>query len=217
MLREPLNKSRRARWRLCGRLRLGMRERGLIVPNKRAQTCRRPCKGPSHPGLAGEAVSRTRRDSAVATATVTRRGAHDLRLLRLKRAPHRLVQRFLRQALNHSPRSTPRSQNRPIVWCEPDDGHRRSGRGAPRGRCGCSVAGHDGCRMAPALAGDGMRFGALVSNNRTPLAGTTMPLPARIPSSPWRAIPGFHRFPGQPARWPGPTAVGLGRSAARAA
>jgi len=51
-------------------------------------------------GFAGEAASRTLRHSAVATATVTRVAPHDLRLLRLKRAPRRLVQRFPRRDLS---------------------------------------------------------------------------------------------------------------------
>jgi len=45
--KEPLNKSTRARRRLCGSLRLGLGERGLVIPNERAQTRRRPRKGPS--------------------------------------------------------------------------------------------------------------------------------------------------------------------------
>src|SRR5690606_28961986 len=93
-VREPLNKSTRARRRLCGRLRLSLGERGLVIPNERAQTRRRPRKGPSRQGFAGEAASRALRHSAVAKATVTRVAPHDLRLLLLKRAPRRLVQRF---------------------------------------------------------------------------------------------------------------------------
>jgi len=92
--REPLNKSARARRSLCGITRRGFDERGLVIPNKRVETRWVARKGPSRQGFAGEAASRTRRDSAVATATVTRHGTHDLRLLRLKRAPRRLVQRF---------------------------------------------------------------------------------------------------------------------------
>ena len=96
MPREPLNKSARARRSLCGITRRGFDERGLVIPNKRVETHRVARKGPSRQGFAGEAASRARRDSAVATATVTRHGTHDLRLLRLKRAPRRLVQRFPR-------------------------------------------------------------------------------------------------------------------------
>jgi len=100
MVREPLNKSARARRSLCGITRRGFDERGLVIPNKRVETRWVARKGPSRQAIvtgpgAGEAASRTRRDSAVATATVTRHGTHDLRLLRLKRAPRRLVQRFL--------------------------------------------------------------------------------------------------------------------------
>ena len=95
--REPLNNSARARRRLCGRLRLGLGERGLVIPNERAQTRRRPRRGPSRMGFAGKAASRALRPSAVATATVTRVAPHDLRLLRQKRAPCRVIQRFPRQ------------------------------------------------------------------------------------------------------------------------
>ena len=116
-VREPLNNSARARQRrrerkgglpagqralewsrcacLCGRLRLGLGERGLVIPNERAQTRRRPRKGPSRMGLAGEAASRSLRHSAVATATVTRVAPTDLRPLRPKRAPRRVIQRLL--------------------------------------------------------------------------------------------------------------------------
>jgi len=51
-------------------------------------------RGPSHQGFAGKAASRALRPSAVATATVTRVAPHDLRLFRLKRAPHRVIQRL---------------------------------------------------------------------------------------------------------------------------
>ncbi len=98
-LREPLNNSARARRRLCGWLRLGLGKRDLVVPNKRVQTSRRPRKGPSRKGFAGKAASRASRPSAVAMATVTRLAPHDLRLFRLKRAPRRVVQRFLSQLL----------------------------------------------------------------------------------------------------------------------
>ena len=89
--REPLNNSARARRRLCGRLRFGLGERGLVIPNKRAQTRRRPRKGPSRMGFAGEAASRSLRHSAVAMATVTRAAPTDLRPLRPKRAPRRVI------------------------------------------------------------------------------------------------------------------------------
>ena len=94
--REPLSNSARSRRCLCGRLRLGLGERGLVTPNKRVQTRRRPRKGPSRRGFAGKAASRALRASAVAMATVTRVASHDLRLFRLKRAPRRVVQRFPR-------------------------------------------------------------------------------------------------------------------------
>ena len=61
-------------------------------------------RGPSRHAIvmtsAGEAATRTPSDSTVATATVTRNGTHDLRLLRPTcstiRAPRRRVQRFLK-------------------------------------------------------------------------------------------------------------------------
>ncbi len=92
--REPLNSSARARRCLCGGLRLGLGERSLVVPNKRAQTRRRPRRGPSRMGFAGKTASRALLTSAVATATVARFAPHDLRLFRLKRAPRRVIQRF---------------------------------------------------------------------------------------------------------------------------
>jgi hypothetical protein len=46
-LREPLNNSAQARRSLCGRFRVGLGERGLVIPNERVQTSRRPRKGPS--------------------------------------------------------------------------------------------------------------------------------------------------------------------------
>ena len=58
ILKEPLNNPAWARRRLCGRLRLGLGERGLVVPNERAQTRRRPRKGAVPKGFAGKAASR---------------------------------------------------------------------------------------------------------------------------------------------------------------
>ena len=78
--KEPLIEYPRARRRLCGRLRLGLGECGLVVPNKRAKTSWRPRKDPSRQGFAGKAASRAVRPSAVAMATVTRLAPHDLRL-----------------------------------------------------------------------------------------------------------------------------------------
>ena len=95
VFKEPLNNSARARRRLCGRLRIGLGERGLVVPNKRVQTRQSARKGPSRKGFAGKAASRALRPSAVAMATVTRFAPHDLRLFRLKRAPRRVVQGLL--------------------------------------------------------------------------------------------------------------------------
>jgi hypothetical protein len=51
---------------LCGMLRRGSGERGLVNPNKRAGTGRSARKGPSHPGFAAKAASRTFLASAVA-------------------------------------------------------------------------------------------------------------------------------------------------------
>ena len=76
--------------------RCGFGERGLVIPNERAETQRVARKGPSHKGFAGKVASRPLRPSAVATATVTRVAPIDLRLFRLKRAPHRVIQRLLR-------------------------------------------------------------------------------------------------------------------------
>src|SRR6056297_4024063 len=91
-IREPLNNSARARRCLCGISRCGFGERGLVIPNKRAETRRMARKGPAHPGFAGKAASRALPPSAVATATVTRAAPRDLRLFRLKRAPRRVIQ-----------------------------------------------------------------------------------------------------------------------------
>src|SRR6056297_7467 len=95
LAKEPLNNSARARRCLCGISRCGFGERGLVIPNKRAETRRMARKGPAHPGFAGKAASRALPHSAVATATVTRAAPRDLRLFRLKRAPRRVIQRFL--------------------------------------------------------------------------------------------------------------------------
>ena len=76
--------------------RRGFGERGLVVPNERAETWRGARKGPSRKGFAGKAASRALRTSAVALATVTRSAPHDLRLFRLKRAPCVINQRFPR-------------------------------------------------------------------------------------------------------------------------
>ena len=46
-VKEPLRHAARARRCLCGRLRLGLGERGLVTPNERVQTSLRPRKGPS--------------------------------------------------------------------------------------------------------------------------------------------------------------------------
>jgi hypothetical protein len=75
--------------------RCGFGERGLVIPNERAETQRGARKGPSRQGFAGKAASRALRPSAVATAIVTRVAPHDLRFFRLKRAPHRVIQRLL--------------------------------------------------------------------------------------------------------------------------
>ena len=132
--KEPLNNSVRARPRLCGRLRLGLGERGLVVPNERAQTSRRPRKGPSQKGFAGKAASRARRVSAVAMATVARLAPHDLRLFRLKRAPRRVIQRFL----NESTRSVASPMSRPNATspssCPPITAARYSARSVSRYR-----------------------------------------------------------------------------------
>ena len=79
------------RWR-------GFGERGLVVPNERAETRQGARKGPSRKGFAGKAASRTLLASAVAMATVARLAPHDLRLFRLKRAPRIIDQRFLNAA-----------------------------------------------------------------------------------------------------------------------
>src|SRR6056297_140135 len=88
--RRGVGRAARCAGSLCGITRCG-----LVIPNKRVETRQVARKGPSRQGFAGEAADRTRRDSAVATATVARHGTHDLRLLRLKRAPRRLVRRLL--------------------------------------------------------------------------------------------------------------------------
>ena len=96
--RVPLNNYARTRRCLCGSLRLGLGECGLVIPNERSQTRRRPRRGPSRMGFAGEAASRSLRRSAVAKATVTRVAPTDLRPLRPKRAPRRVIQRFPRRS-----------------------------------------------------------------------------------------------------------------------
>src|SRR6056297_664258 len=58
LVKEPLNKTARARRSLCGITRRGFDERGLVIPNKRVETHRVARKGPSRRGFAGEAASR---------------------------------------------------------------------------------------------------------------------------------------------------------------
>ncbi len=97
-------------------LRLAFGERGWVIPNERIETGRSARKGPSRKGFAAKAASRTQPASAIATAIVTRNGiptgllclrqnrpifiacarpaAHNLRLLRQKRAPRIIEQGF---------------------------------------------------------------------------------------------------------------------------
>ena len=81
---EPLNNPARARRRHCGMRRFGLGERGLVIPNERAETKRSARNGPSRRRLswqaAGKAASRALRSSAVAMATVARLAPHNLRL-----------------------------------------------------------------------------------------------------------------------------------------
>ena len=104
-------------------------------------------KGPSHKAIvmtsAGKAASRALRPSAVATATVTRVAPHDLRLFRLKRAPSRVVQRFLRlsrpdgpgNARTTHPAARPRADPADLLaidsaaWAPPFARAGRAGRG----------------------------------------------------------------------------------------
>jgi len=97
IFKETLNNSARARRCLCGISGRGFGERDLVIPNKRVETRRMARKGASPMGFAGKGASRVLRHSAVATATVTRVATHDLRLFRLKRAPCRVIQRFLKR------------------------------------------------------------------------------------------------------------------------
>jgi len=111
MIREPMNNPGRVRGHLCGRLRFGLGQCRLVVPNERVQTKRSPRKepapdlfrGPSRvdivfrPG-AGGAASRRRRSALNPSDGYCRsaRGTNDLRLVRQKRARRGGIHRFLR-------------------------------------------------------------------------------------------------------------------------
>ena len=91
--RAPLIHIARTRPRLCGMRRTGFGERGLVIPNKRAETGRSARKGLSLSGFTGKAESRRFRSSILAMATAFQIAGYDLRLFRLKRAPRNMDQR----------------------------------------------------------------------------------------------------------------------------